>query len=212
MIVLKHFLLIALVTAGLSAYAEEQTGRPGSFPQGKREWGNRGERGEHGGRGGFMPQNKRFEAEQKLKEQFPAEFAEIQKLRDEAEKKLQELAKKANIELPAPQKSMQERMAELKAKYPEEFARMEELRKTDPMAAFGIMRQLMEKERGGNAENSANPEKAAPERKVGNQLKELQKKYPKEMAEIRDLRRKDPKKAAEKVQELLKKLEKEGEK
>ena len=67
-----------------------------------------------------------IEAEKKLKELYPAEYAEVLKLREEAEKKLQELAKKANITLPVPPKSMEERMADLKKKYPKEMEEIEE--------------------------------------------------------------------------------------
>ena len=82
--------LLAATLAVPAVFSAE--GDSGSRPQ-MRSWGERGNRGNRMGRFGRM-QDPRTEAEQKLKEQYPAEFAEIQKLRDEAEKKLQELAKK----------------------------------------------------------------------------------------------------------------------
>ena len=55
----------------------------------------------------------RAEAEAQIKEKFPAEYAEIEKLRAEADAKLRELAKKAGVEIP---KTFAEQMAELKEK------------------------------------------------------------------------------------------------
>ena len=151
----------------------------------------------------------------KLKAEYPAEFAEIQKLRDEAEKKLQELAKKANVELPAIPKSWPERMAELKAKYPKEFAEYEELQKTDRRAAFAKLRELMEKNGEkmnfpGRRENSTPP--PPPRENQGRKMKELREKYPNEFAEIQKVRSTDPKKAREMTAELLKKLNNESSK
>ena len=51
-----------------------------------------------------------------------------------------------NAKLPAPPKSMSERMEELKKKYPKEMAEYEELQKTDRRAAFAKLRTLLEKE------------------------------------------------------------------
>lgn len=210
--ILRTSLLTVAVFAGVNLFCDDNSDRPQRH---ERRWGEQGERGEWGRRGErggrWNTQNLRFEAEQKLKEKFPAEFAEIQKLRDEAEKKLQELAQKANIELPAAPKSMQERMAELKAKYPAEFAEMDKLRESDPAAAFAKMRELLEKEGITRHRDGAVPAKPAPERQnTGKILQELRKKYPEEMKAIQELRKKDPKKAREKTQELLKKLEKES--
>ena len=176
------------------------------------ERSGRRERNRGGNRFGRM-QNPRFDAEQKLKAQYPAEFAEVQKLRDEAEKKLQELAKKANIELPPAPKSWHERMAELKEKYPKEYAEYEELQKTDRRAAFAKLRELMEKNGdkttfpGRDGRNTPPP---PPRKDVGRQVRELRKKYPAEFAEIQKIRREDPAKARKMMQELQKKAEKES--
>ena len=156
--------------------------------------------------------NPRAEAEKKLKEQYPAEWAEIQKLRDEAEKKLQELAKKAGVELPEPPKSMEERMADLKKKYPAEYAEYENLLKIDRRAAFGKFREMMMKEH--NSSNSGTSAPAAPpvpkRENAGRQIAELQRKYPAEWAEIQTIRKRDPEKAKQMIRDLLKKAETES--
>lgn len=200
--------LLAATLAVPAVFSAE--GDNGSRPQ-MRSWGERGNRGNRMGRFGRM-QDPRTEAEQKLKEQYPAEFAEIQKLRDEAEKKLQELAKKANIELPARPKSWQERMADLKKKYPKEYAEYEELQKTDRRAAFAKLREMMEKDGQkmgfpGRAERPAPP---PPRENVNRKLRELKKKYPAEFAEIQKVHKENPAKARQMTQDLLKKAEKES--
>lgn len=207
---LKTTLAILLaLTAALPVFSAEKESAERNPRMMRERGGNRGFRGF-----GRM-QNQRAEAEQKLKAQYPAEFAEIQKLRDEAEKKLQELAKKANIELPAPPKSMQERMAELKAKFPKEYAEYEELMKTDRRAAFRKMQEIMEKNgekmnfpgRGGR-----NTPPQPPRENQGRKMRELREKYPEEFAEIQKVRRENPRKAREMTQELLKKLNNESKK
>ena len=160
----------------------------------------------------------RAEAEAQIKEKFPAEYAEIEKLRAEADAKLRELAKKAGIEIP---KTFAEQMAELKEKYPKEMAEIEELQKTDRMAAFRKMRELAEKagialpfgrpgqgpgRMGGRGDV---PGEDAPRMRANpmQQLRQLRQKFPKEMAEVEELRRTDPAAARAKMQELIKQLE-----
>ena len=209
---LAVLMTLTLAVPAFSADDEKANTRPPMRERGER--GNRG--GFRGNRGfGRTMQNPRAEVEAKLKAEYPAEFAEIQKLRDEAEKKLQELAKKANVELPAIPKSWPERMAELKAKYPKEFAEYEELQKTDRRAAFAKLRELMEKNGEkmnfpGRRENSTPP--PPPRENQGRKMKELREKYPNEFAEIQKVRSTDPKKAREMTAERLKKLNNESSK
>ena len=184
------------------------------FAQGPLPEGNAPQRGgrDFGRRGGFMrgPRtNPRAEAEKKLKELYPAEYAEVLKLREEAEKKLQELAKKANITLPVPPKSMEERMADLKKKYPKEMEEIEALQKTDPRAAFTKLRELFKKEGIGNGGTQTEP--AAPMRGNPNRkLSEVRKKYPEEWKKIQDIRKTDPAKARQMTRELIQRYDKEG--
>ena len=139
-------------------------------------------------------------------------------MRAEADAKLRELAKKAGIEIP---KTFAEQMAELKEKYPKEMAEIEELQKTDRMAAFRKMRELAEKagialpfgrpgqgpgRMGGRGDV---PGEDAPRMRANpmQQLRQLRQKFPKEMAEVEELRRTDPAAARAKMQELIKQLE-----
>ena len=183
------------------------------FAQGRGE--GMGRRNGGFNRGGFnrgfngMRQDPRTEAEKKLKELYPAEYAEVQKLRDDAEKKLQELAKKANITLPAPPKSMSERMDELKKKYPKEMAEFEELQKTDRRAAFAKLRTLMEKEGMTFGPQGRNPE-AKMRENPNRKLKEIRKKYPEEWKKIQNVRKSDPGKARTMTRELMQKYDKES--
>ena len=138
--------------------------------------------------------------------------------RAEADAKLRELAKKAGVEIP---KTFAEQMAELKEKYPKEMAEIEELQKTDRMAAFRKMRELAEKagialpfgrpgqgpgRMGGRGDV---PGEDAPRMRANpmQQLRQLRQKFPKEMAEVEELRRTDPAAARAKMQELIKQLE-----
>lgn len=182
----------------------------------------RGERGERGERGGMNRRDPRAEAEAQIKAKFPEEYAAIEKMRAEADAKLKELAKKAGVEIP---KTYAEQMAELKEKYPKEMAEIEELQKTDRMAAFRKMRELAEKAgiqlnfgrpggmgggpgmgQGGPGRGEAEPA-VAPRMNPTQQLRELRRKYPKEMAAIEELRKTDPEAARVKLQELTAKLE-----
>ena len=206
-----------MMLAALSVFAQDGDSgnrrNGGDRPGNRRNGGDRpGFRSREQGRRGFgwgARQNPRAEAEKKLKEKFPAEYAEIEKMRAEAEKKLQELAKKANIELPALPKSMEERMADLKKKYPKEMKEFEDLQKTNPRAAFTKLREVMMKENGGKA-----PREGAPAMRNNPQrdLKAAQKKYPGEWKEIQKLRRKDPAKARKMTKELVEKYKKESKK
>ena len=168
------------------------------------------------GRGGMDRRDPRAEAEALIKEKFPAEYAEIEKLRAEADAKLKDLAKKAGIEIP---KTFNEQMAELKEKYPKEMAEIDELRKTDRMAAFRKMRELAEKAgisfarpggmggpgMGGPGMGQREEGEQSPQRM--NPMQQLRRKFPKEMAEIDELRKTDPAAAQAKLRALAAKLE-----
>ncbi len=198
----------------------------GQRQQGGERGARGGERGDRGGRqqGGMtMGGNARAEAEAKIKEKFPAEYGEIEKMRLDSNTKLRELATKAGVELPM---TLDEQMADLKAKYPKEVAEIEALRQTDPRAAFQKTRELADKagitlnfgggrQQGGGrqmgpggapqGDNAAPP----PARRVNpaQQVRLLREKFPTEMAEIDKLRETDPGAAGAKTRELMKKLE-----
>ena len=171
----------------------------------------------------------RAEAEAQIKEKFPAEYAEIEKLRAEADAKLRELAKKAGIEIP---KTFAEQMAEEPAYGPmlaelgDQFCRFAERVSIQlcccvDNAAFRKMRELAEKagialpfgrpgqgpgRMGGRGDV---PGEDAPRMRANpmQQLRQLRQKFPKEMAEVEELRRTDPAAARAKMQELIKQLE-----
>ena len=209
--ILKAGVVAALMFATVAVFAQDGGFGGNNFRRGgNREFGRQG--GRQGGRNfNFGPrQNPRAEAEKKLKEQYPAEYAEIEKLRAEAEEKLKALAKKANIELPEAPKSMEERMADLKKKYPKEMEEIEALRKTDPRASFMKLRELMMKENGGKMPGGENrPAMRENQQKV---LRDAQKKYPEDWKEIQRVRKSDPAKARQMTKDLIEKFKKEGNK
>lgn len=181
----------------------------------------RGRRFRQGGEGrggmGMERRDPRAEAEAKIKEKFPTEYAEIEKLRADADAKLKDLAVKAGIELP---KTYAEQLAELKAKFPKEMAEIEELQKTDRMAAFRKLRELAEKAgvtlgrpgmggpgMGPGGAGREDADQPPPRGNQMQQIRELRQKFPKEMAAIEELRKTDPAAARVKMRELTAKLE-----
>ena len=199
---------------------------PRMMPPGRGERGQRrggpGGAGMRGGPGmGFGPGgmgmggSPQQQVENELKEQYPEEFAEIEELRREANRKLQDLAEKAGVKLPvSPQDRMQQIMA-LREKYPEEFAEIEELRRSNPRAAMEKMTELASKEgidlsfgrNRGSAGNSSR-EGTTPRNNQAAQLRrKLLEQYPDKMAEIDALRKTDAAAARKQLQELIKQYE-----
>lgn len=195
-----------------------------TLPGSRREY--RG--GRHGGMGGGMGmpggmgmmgsmRNPRASVEAELKAKYPAEYAEIEKQRMLVENKLEKLAEKANMKLPATAESIRLKMEELKisGKYKAEFEEIEKLRTSDPRAAFLKTRELMAKAgiempemRRGGMMGSADSETAPPRSSRANpmrQIMELRRKYPEEMKKLDALRRDDPKAYRDGIMELLKK-------
>lgn len=198
-------------------------GRGGMGPGGFGGFGGRGGMGPggFGGRGGFgggmMGNRRRTEAENQIKAKFPKEYAEIEKAREQAENQLQELAKKADVELPPTQEAMMKKMAAVREKYKTEFDEIEKMRETDPQLARertmdiyrreGIEMPMMNFGRpGGNR----GPE--PPQARRGNpmqKLAEIRKAYPEEMKKIMPLRKEDPKKFREEMKKLAERYDKE---
>ena len=158
------FLCGTLVVCAVSAFADttegdsgapawRQEGQPGN--RGGRRWGgqrggNRGGQrwgGQRGGQrglgfGGMMLNRIGKEAE--IQQKFPKEYAEIAKQLIDAENKLQELAKKAKVELPVDNNSV---LRQLKMKAPREFAEIENMMKSRETMRSGFekLRALAEK-------------------------------------------------------------------
>ena len=161
--------------------------------------------------------NPRAAAEAELKTKYPAEYAEIEKQRILAENKLEELAKKANVKLPATAESIRLKMEELKnsGKYKAEFEEIEKLRTSDPRAAFMKTRELMAKAgiempemRRSGMMGAADSEVTVPRSSRENPMRrimELRRKYPEEMKKLDAIRRENPKAYRDGVMELLKK-------
>ena len=186
----------------------------------------RGGMGMRGGMSGGMFGNMRSprtSIEAELKEKYPAEYAEVEKQRILAENKLEELAKKANVKLPATTESVRLKMVELKnsGKFKTEFEEIEKLRADDPRAAFQKTRELMQKAgiempqmgrfatggfgRPGNSEMEAISR--TPRENPMRRLMDLRKKYPEEMRRLDAARRDNPEAYRKGVMELLKKSE-----
>ena len=166
-------------------------GGEGSQQDGPPSFGERGDGFRPGG--GFNRQNPRAEAEEQLKKQFPAEYAEVEKLRASSEEKLQALAKKANVKLPETMETMRVKMAAVREKYKAEFAEIDKLRETDPRAAMDRTREIYKKEgvefggmmgmgRGGmTGERSEQPQVQRRTNSI-DKLNQVRRKYPEEMA------------------------------
>lgn len=162
------------------------------------------------GRGGMNrmnPAQKRAEAEAKIAEKFPAEYAAYKKAVEENRTKLKELAAKTGIKLPA----TSEDMAFVSKKYEKE------LQELSWQERFTKLRELLEKEGyeisfGPSAgfREGMTPKKPAPPAKRDFSRNDLARKakqqYPEEWQEFIELNRKDKKAAAAKLEALLNKV------
>lgn len=110
------------------------------------------------------PETMRLRMEQ-LKNKFPKEFAEIEKLRKEdpraANEKMQELAKKAGIDLPLPPRRRGPKgepgrfgnpMPELRRRFPEKMRELDKIRRSSPVEYRTQIRELMKKMEAEKAE------------------------------------------------------------
>lgn len=172
---------------------------------------------------GMFPnmRNRRAAVEAELKKKYPAEYAEVEKQRIQAENKLEALAAKANVELPATMESVQLKMAELKnsGKFRAEFEEIERLRTDEPRAAYLKTWELMQKagvkmpemrRSGGGFAQAGSGEDVMPRTPRVNpvrQIMALRKKYPAEMRKLDALRRDDPEAYRQGVMKLLKQSE-----
>lgn len=160
--------------------------------------------------------DQRENVEAKLKEKYPAEYAEIEKLRAEADAKLQALAKKAGVQLPLTPEAMRRKMMEIRTRYPKEFEEIDKLRKTDPRAAREKMQEIYRKEGIGFpavqdrrhdrfGANQPSPRRGNPMEK----FKQIRAAYPEEMKKLDELRREDPGRYREEMRKLAERYERE---
>lgn len=188
-------------------------GRPGGFSgpgRGEGRWTG-GPRGDS-----------RNSVEAKLKQDFAAEYAEITKLRIEAENKLEELAKKAKVTLPGDLNSYRLKIEALRleGKYKAEFEEIDKLMKTDMRAALAKTQEIAKKEgiempsfgrggwgggRGGGAGENAPGGRVNPLQKI----MEVRKKYPEEMKKLEETRRENPRAYREGLRKLIEKYDSE---
>ena len=202
-------------------------GRGGFGGQGGREgFGNRGGfgGGQGGQFGGMMGNRQRREAEAQIKAKFPKEYAEIEQAQEQAEAKLQELAKKADIKLPLTQEAMMKKMAAVREKYKAEFEQIAKLRETDPQAARERMQEIYKREgiemppmmnfrrpdqRGGREGGDRPQQPRRGNQDMQKKMKDMQQAYPEEMKKIMELRQEDPQKFRAEMRKLAERYDRE---
>lgn len=203
-------LFAALLTAADAPATPAASGNDGNSSneqRGSRRFGRGGRMGMRGGR--FMEQ---------LKEKYPQEVAEIEKLRSSdpegARTKMFELMRKANPEMTMrggrrrdairEVEPTAEQLAELKAKFPAEFAEYEKVKTSDPEKAKNLLRELLKKAYGEQiAENTKNLRDRS-RRSVAMVKMELKRLYPERFSKIEKLAETDPDAAREEMRKLFK--------
>ena len=220
--------------AGGNAPAWNRGGRGGMGGPGGQRWGGRGGMGGQrwGGRGGMggpgaMGGGMRFGGggmlgrigkEGEIQKKFPEEYAKIAKQLIDAENALQELAKKAKVELPAENNNV---LRQLKMKAPAEFADIEnKLKERETMReGFEKLRALAEKHnlklgffmmRGGMRGGEAPAEAPRPQMRRNDvaKINAVREKFPAEWQKVLELRRSNKhREAGELTRELIQRLD-----
>lgn len=176
-------------------------------PEGNRGNWSRRQRGQQSN--SRMMQNQVF-VEAEIAKACPEEFAELEKLREQYEAKLAELAKKAGVTLP---ESRDASMRKLRRNHPEEFLKVVELMKKSPREGFAALSELAKKDgidlfggfrRGNRGENAGRPTAPDNVRRAAPDIVALRRKYPEKMREYDSLRVKDYKKAREILIQIIK--------
>ena len=227
------FLSGTLVVCAVSAFADTTEGANTGNNGGQRWGGPRGGmrggmRGGQrwGGPGGGMRGGMgfggmmlgRISRESEIEKKFPKEYAEVAKQLIDAENKLQELAKKAKVELPSDNNNV---YRQLKIKAPAEFAEIEKkLSSRETMRdGFTQLRALAEKHqlklsfgfgmgqrRGGEMRQSEN--RPQMRRNDAAKIRAIREKFPKDWEKYRELRREGKAREAEElVKELMRRLD-----
>jgi len=202
-------------------------GRGEGFGGGRGGFGPRGGEGFGGGQrfGRFQGGQQRIEAEEKIKEKFPTEYAEIEKMRNKAEEQLLALAKKADVKLPMPPEAMQRKWAAIREKYKAEFEEIRKLWQSDPQAARERTAEIFRREgiempvmgqgfRRPGGENSMNtpppPRRGNAGRDMRQKFEQIRKAYPEEMKKIMALRQEDPQKFRQEMKKLAERYDREN--
>ncbi len=213
---MRNFVLVLFLMGGMVCFGADgdETSVPPGRGRGAGAYGQHGNSGGRGGRGGNggspgggMMQN-RFFVELELARRFPAEYAEVEALRERYEAALAALAAKGEVTLP---ESRDEAYRKLRKADPAAFDAAVALMKTSPREG---MAQLMELARRHNIElfggrpggqrpavpgasgssgHSPAAPAAAPSRNFNRpDMGALRRKYPEKMREYDALRRRDP--------------------
>ena len=207
---------------------QNREGRGGN--RGGNNWGRQGGRGgnnwgRQGGQGGFdrnmmmqmgqwMSVAQRVLAFESIREKFPKESAELDKSILDYEAKYAELAKKAEIEIPA---SLENNLLKLRAADTAAYTAAIKAIKENPRQNFNKLLELAKKHnielfparrmpmREGRNVEAPNKSRDNLRPKMG----QLRKKYPEEMKKYNELKNSDPAKAKELLVELMKRSESE---
>ncbi len=155
-----------------------------------------------------------------IKKKYPAEFAEIEKLRasdpEGARTKMRELMRKAAPEMgfgrgfrrggdrQAPGTLSAEMLQKIKEKYPEEFAEYEKLKSSEPEKAAEKLKELTEKFFAGNPPEPEKNLRDRNRRAVSSVMRQLKEKYPERFAEIEKMREIDPDGARAELRKMFK--------
>ncbi len=170
------------------------------------------------------PEMKRINAENELAAKMPEEYDALMAQQLEIDRKLRELAAKAEIDLPETYaEAMRELKGTLQEKNPDAMKEIAELAKSDRREAEKKLRELAEAEgleypkmnpnRGMQMGPGGRPEMGPGQGKEGalrrNPMREIENKlktdYPDEWQEIQELRKNDREAAREKMKELIEK-------
>ena len=205
--------ILCLISAMLlsAAMAAEENTPPAS--QGGRGGDRRGGEhrgGERGGRNGM----RRGRFLEQLKEKYPAEVAEIEKLQQTdpaaARTRMFELMRKANPQMGRRGMPSQEQMeptaeqlAEIRKKFPTEFAEYEKLKQGDPEKAKNLLAELMKKTFNELPAVGNSNLRDRSRRSVAMVKMELKRRYPERFAEIEKLAETDPDAARAELRKLF---------
>lgn len=194
----------------------QRWGGPRGGGMGGQRWGGGQRRGGMGFGGMILG---RISKESEIQQKFPKEYAEIAKQLIDAENKLQELAKKAKVELPVDNNNV---YRQLKTKAPAEFAEIEtKLKERETMReGFEKLRALAEKHnlklafgfgmgmRRGGGEMQQSGQRPQMRRNEAAKIRAVREKFPKEWEQVRNLQREGKKREAEEmIRELMRRVE-----
>ena len=209
--IMRSFFIVLFMISSLSltvAAEKSVSGEKSGGNSGRERFRGRGGRGSGMMRrgGGFMEQ---------IKNKYPKEFAEIEKLREsdpeKARDKMRNLMRKNMSEngmggrgpfAPAAEPS-EEQLKELKAKYPAEFAEYEKLKSSDPEKAKARLQSLLKKAFGENAAANDKLLRDRNRRATSYVIGELKRRYPEKMQEIEKLQKTDPDTARAELRKLF---------